>query len=121
MPGTSQAYLVAPTQIGRVAEVPALENNWKRFIERNVMSKFIAIHAVTDVAHWKSFDTERTTIFAPFATDLASYTDPNGGKTVAVSADIHDVPALQAYMQTPEAAAFMEKHGVIQPVTFLAA
>jgi hypothetical protein len=49
------------------------------------MSKFIAIHAVADVARWKSFDAERTTSFAPFATEVTSYTDPNGGKTVALT------------------------------------
>ncbi len=85
------------------------------------MSKFIVIHAVADVARWKSFDAERTTVFAPFATDVTSYTDPNGGKTVALTVNVHDVAAMQAFMQTPAAAAAMEKHGVIQPVTFLAA
>jgi hypothetical protein len=85
------------------------------------MSKFIAIHAVTDVARWKSFDAERTTAFAPFATDVTSYTDPNGGKTVALTVIVHDVAGMQAFMQTPAAAAIMEKHGVIQPVTFLTA
>ena len=85
------------------------------------MSKFIAIHAVADVARWKSFDDDRITVFAPFATDVTSYTDPNGGKTVALTANVHDVAGLQAFMQTPAAAALMEKHGVLQPVTFLTA
>ena len=83
------------------------------------MSKFIAIHAVADVARWKSFDAERITVFAPFATDVTSYTDPNGGKTVALTANVHDVAGLQAFMQSPAAAASMKRHGVIQPVTFL--
>jgi hypothetical protein len=57
----------------------------------------------------------------PFASDVTSYTDPNGGKTVALSINVRDVAAMQAFMQTPAAAASMEKHGVLQPVTFLAA
>jgi hypothetical protein len=85
------------------------------------MSKFIAIHAVADVARWKSFDAERTSAFAPFASDVMSYTDPNGGKTVALTVNVRDVAGMQAFMQTPAAAALMEKHGVIQPVTFLTA
>jgi hypothetical protein len=85
------------------------------------MSKFIATHAVADVARWKSFDAARTTVFAPFATDVTSYTDPNGGKTVALTVNVHDVAGMQAFMQTPAAAALMEKHGVLQPVTFLTA
>jgi len=68
---------------------------------------------------WKSFDAERTTAFAPFATDVTSYTDPNGGKTVALTVNVHDVAGM--FMQTPAAAAIMEKHGVLQPVTFLTA
>ena len=85
------------------------------------MSKFTVIHAVEDVARWKSFDAERVTGFAPFATDVTSYTDPNGGKTVALTVNVHDVAGLQAFMQSPAAAAAMEKHGVVQPVTFLTA
>jgi hypothetical protein len=85
------------------------------------MSKFIAVHTVADVARWKSFDAERIAAFAPFATDVTSYTDPAGGKTVALTVNVHDVAGMQAFMQTPAAAASMEKHGVIQPVTFLAA
>jgi hypothetical protein len=85
------------------------------------MSKYTVVHAVADVARWKSFDAERVTVFAPFATDVTSYTDPNGGKTVALTANVHDVAGLQAFMQSPAAAAAMEKHGVVQPVTFLTA
>ena len=85
------------------------------------MPKFIATHAVADVAKWKSFDAERTAAFAPFGTDVASYIDPNGGKMVALSINVHDVAGMQAWMKTPAAAAAMEKHGVIQPVTFLTA
>lgn len=85
------------------------------------MPKFLATHAVADVAKWKSFDAERTSAFTPFATDVMSYIDPNGGKTVALTMTVHDVAAMQAWMKTPGAAAAMEKHGVIQPVTFLSA
>jgi hypothetical protein len=77
--------------------------------------------AVADVARWKSFDAERTTAFAPFATDVTSYTDPNGGKTVALTANVHDVAGMQAFMQMTAAAESMEKHGVLQPVAFMTA
>ena len=85
------------------------------------MAKFVAIHAVTNVERWKSFDAERTAAFAPFGTDLTSYTDPNGGTTVALTVSVHDVAGMQAWMKTPAAAAAMEKHGVIPPVMFLSA
>ena len=85
------------------------------------MAKFIAVHAVSNVATWKSFDAERATVFAPFASDLVSYVDPAGGKTVALSFTLNDAAGLKAFMQTPAAGAAMERHGVIQPVTFLSA
>ena len=85
------------------------------------MPKFIATHTVADVARWKSFDAERATSFAPFGADVTSYTDPSGGKTVALTVNVHDVARMQAFMQTPAAAALMEKHGVLQPVAFLTA
>ena len=85
------------------------------------MPKFISTHAVADVAKWKSFDAERTAAFAPFGTDVVSYIDPNGGKMVALSINVHDVAGMQAWMKTPAAAAAMEKHGVMQPVIFLTA
>lgn len=85
------------------------------------MAKFIAIHTVTNVQHWKSFDAERTAAFAPFGTDVTSYTDPNGGTTVALAVNVHDVAGMQTWMKTPAAAAAMEKHGVVQPVMFLSA
>ena len=85
------------------------------------MAKFIATHAVSNVAQWKSFDAERSTIFAPFASDIVSYVDPAGSTTVALSFNLIDAEGLKAFMQTPAAIAAMERHGVLQPVTFLTA
>ncbi len=53
---------------------------------------------------------------APFATDVVSYVAADGSNQVAVSANIHDMEGLMAYMQLPETAEMMEAHGVIQPV-----
>ena len=82
------------------------------------MPRIVGTHAVKDVKHWASKGDERVEAFAPFATDVVSYVAADGSNQVAVSANIHDMEGMMAAMQTPEMAAAMESHGVIQPVVF---
>ena len=80
------------------------------------MPRVVATHAVLDVKHWASMGDERANDLAPFATEVVSYVAADGSDRVAVSANIHDMEGMMAYMQTPETAETMEAHGVIQPV-----
>jgi hypothetical protein len=82
------------------------------------MPRIVATHTVNDVKHWASKGDERVEILAPFGTEVVSYVAADGSNQVAVSANIHDMEGMMAMMQTPEAAAAMESHGVIQPVVF---
>jgi hypothetical protein len=82
------------------------------------MPKIVGTHAVEDVKHWASKGDERVEVIGPFATEIVSYVAADGSNKVAVSANVHDMEGLMAFMQTPEAAAAMESHGVIQPVVF---
>ena len=82
------------------------------------MPRIVGIHAVKDVKHWASKGDERVEAFAPFATDVVSYVAADGSNQVAVSANIHDMEGMMAFMPTPESVAAMEAHGVIQPVIF---
>ena len=82
------------------------------------MPKIVATHEVEDVKHWASKGDERVEIIGPFATEIVSYVAADGSNKVAVSANVHDMEGLMAFMQTPEAAAAMESHGVMQPVVF---
>jgi len=82
------------------------------------MPRIVATHEVEDVKHWASKGDERVEIIGPFATDIVSYVAADGSNKVAVSANVHNMEGLMAMMQTPEAAAAMEAHGVIQPVVF---
>jgi hypothetical protein len=82
------------------------------------MPKIVATHEVEDVKHWASKGDERVEIIGPFATEIVSYVAADGSNKVAVSANVHDMEGLMAMMQTAEAAAAMEAHGVIQPVVF---
>jgi hypothetical protein len=80
------------------------------------MPRIVATHAVKDVKHWASKGDERVEAFAPFATDVVSYVAADGSDQVAVSANMHDMEGMMAFMQSPEGAEAMEAHGVIQPV-----
>ncbi len=82
------------------------------------MPRVVVTHAVKDVKHWASKGDERVEVFAPFATEVVSYVAADGSNQVAVSSNIHDMEGMMAFMQTPEAAAAMEAHGVLQPLVF---
>ena len=82
------------------------------------MPRIVATHTVNDVNHWASKGDERVEIIGPFATEIVSYVTADGSNQVAVSANVHNMGGLMAMMQTPEAAAAMESHGVIPPVVF---
>jgi hypothetical protein len=86
------------------------------------MPKLVATHDVKDVDHWVSKHDERVEIFSGFATNIVSYVAADGSNRVALSADITDMAAMAAYMQSPKAAEGMEAHGVSsQPVMHLEA
>jgi hypothetical protein len=68
------------------------------------------------VQHWASKGDERVEFIGPFATEIVSYVAADGSNQVAVSANIHNVEGLMAWMQSSEAAAAFESHGVIPPV-----
>jgi hypothetical protein len=82
------------------------------------MPRVVVTHAVNDAKHWASKGDERVEVFAPFATEVVSYVAADGSNQVAVSANMHDMEGMMAYVQTPEAAAAMEAHGVLQPLIF---
>ena len=82
------------------------------------MPRIVATHTVKDVKHWASKGDERVEIIGPFATEIVSYVAADGSNKVAVSANVHNMEGLMAFMQTPEAAAATESHGVIQPIVF---
>jgi hypothetical protein len=82
------------------------------------MPRMVVTHEVKDVEHWASKGDEWVEVLAPFGTDVVSYVAADGSNKVAVSANIHDMEGMMAMAQTPESAAQMESHGVMQPVVF---
>jgi hypothetical protein len=79
------------------------------------MSKIVITHEVKDTNAWASkpsMDALQGAL-APFATDIVAYTSVYGSNRVAVSANVHDMDGMTAFSSTPEAAANMERSGVI--------
>ena len=72
------------------------------------MPKVVFTHAVTDPAHWASKHAERVAAFASWGTNVVDYVSPDGGKTVAVGVDVHDMAAMQAALTSPEIADLLE-------------
>jgi hypothetical protein len=81
------------------------------------MPRVVFTHAVSDVPAWASHKAERAGFFEDFATDIVDYLPTDGGSTVAVSVNVHDMEGMQAALETPEAIALEESHGVIQPIS----
>ena len=82
------------------------------------MPKMVVTHAVVDVERWLQGKAERVDGISKWATNVTDYVAADGSNNVAVTADIHYLAGLQAAMATPspEDAATVERHGVIQPI-----
>ena len=83
------------------------------------MAKVVLTHAVEDVERWLGFKSERAaSIEGMGGSNVVDHVSADGSKNVAISADVADMGAFQsaAASPSPELAAAMGQHGVIQPV-----
>jgi hypothetical protein len=83
------------------------------------MPKVVFTHAVGDVESWLTYKDERAdTIGAMGGSNVTDHVNADGTNTVAVTADIRDVAAMNAAMAspTPELAAAIERHGAVGPI-----
>jgi hypothetical protein len=77
------------------------------------MPTIVAHHDVKDTAHWLA-SSRREEVFTPIGvTNIRTFTDPRNPKHVALVADVADMAALEAFMQSDEAAAAMDHDGVL--------
>ena len=81
------------------------------------MSTYLITHEVNDVDHWKA-SPKRQEVFGPMGIVIRTFTDPTGSNRVGLIAEIPDMEAFQAFMQTDAAAAAMKYDGV-RPETLL--
>ena len=82
------------------------------------MPKLVITHAVVDIERWLKGKEERAAVISKFATNVTDHVAADGSKTIAITADVHDMAGAQAMLATPspDTAAAMERHGVLPPI-----
>ena len=84
------------------------------------MPKVVITHAVEDIERWLEGKSERAAaIESGSGTNVTDFVAHDGSNNVAITADVGDLGALQAMLASPspEVAAAMEAHGVVQPIS----
>ncbi len=81
------------------------------------MATYLITHEVDDVDAWKA-SPKREETFGPMGITVRPFADPAGSNRVGLIAEIPDMKAFQAFMQTDAAAAVM-KHDGVRPETLL--
>ena len=81
------------------------------------MPRVIFVHAVSDVDHWASKHSNRVQAFSAWGTNVVDYLSADGGNTVGVSVDVHDMDAMKTSMATTEMAAAKAADGVLEPIS----
>ena len=81
------------------------------------MATYLITHEVDDVDAWKA-SPKREEVFGAMGVTVRPFTDPAGSNRVGLIAEIPDLKAFQAFMQTDAAATAM-KHDGVRPETLL--
>jgi hypothetical protein len=84
------------------------------------MPKVVITHAVVDLDRWLEGKSDRAAaIESGTGSNVTDYVAHDGSNNIAITADVQDVDALQGMLAspTPEVAAAMESHGVVQPIS----
>ena len=75
------------------------------------VATIMAFHEVDDVAHWLS-SPKRGEVFGPLGITLRTFVDPTNPHRVGLLAEIPDMDAFQAVMESEAGAAAMKYDGV---------
>jgi hypothetical protein len=75
------------------------------------MTTLIAYHEVDDRDHWLN-STKREEIMGPLGISVRTFADPGNPNRVALLAEVPDMAAFQAMMESDEVAAAMAHDGV---------
>lgn len=84
------------------------------------MPRVVITHAVVDVDRWLEGKAGRAeAIESGSGSNVTDYVASDGSNNIAITADVGDLPAMQAMLASPppEVAAKMQEHGVIPPIT----
>ena len=82
------------------------------------MPTIVITHNVVDVDRWLAGKAERAAVIGAFGTGVTDHVALDGSNSVAITADLDDLDGALAMMSAPdpEAAATMERHGVLPPI-----
>ncbi|MFN8130018.1 MAG: hypothetical protein U0R70_00555 [Solirubrobacteraceae bacterium] len=81
------------------------------------METLLVFHEVDDVDHWLA-STKRDEFFGPLGMTARTFRDPAGSNRVGLIAEVPDLAAWEAALQTEEAAEAM-KHDGVRPETIV--
>jgi hypothetical protein len=81
------------------------------------VATYLITHEVDDLDTWKA-SPRREEVFGPLGITVRTFSDPTGSNRVGLIAEIPDLAAFQAFMQTDKAAEAM-KHDGVRPETLL--
>ena len=81
------------------------------------MATYLITHEVDDVEAWKASPT-RDEVFGPMGITVRTFSDAAGSNHVGLIAEIPDIEAFRAFMETDEAAEAM-RHDGVHPETLL--
>lgn len=81
------------------------------------METLLVFHEVDDVDHWLA-STKRDEFFGPLGMTAPTFRDPAGSNRVGLIAEVPDLAAWEAALQTEEAAEAM-KHDGVRPETIV--
>ena len=81
------------------------------------MATYLVLHEVDDVEHWLKSG-KREEFFGPKGITVRTFHDPSGSNRVGLIAEIPDMDAFQAAMET-DAAADTMKHDGVRPETIV--
>jgi hypothetical protein len=83
------------------------------------MPRVVVTHGVEDFDRWLAGKAERVGAIETVGKNVTDHVALDGSKRVAVSADVDDVAAVQAMVDSPppDVSGLMQKHGVVPPLT----
>jgi hypothetical protein len=84
------------------------------------MPRVVITHAVVDTERWLKGKADRAqAIESGSGSNVTDYVAHDGSNNIAITADVHDLAAMQAMLAAPPAdvAAKMQEHGVVPPIT----
>jgi hypothetical protein len=81
------------------------------------VATYLITHDVDDVEAWKA-SPKREEVFGPMGITVRTFSDPAGSNHVGLIAEIPDIGAFRAFMETDKAAEAM-KHDGVRPETLL--